>query len=274
MKVREILQRTPKATRNIVFIGDSHLGSVRRAWDDRPQPLGDTAASFFALPAKLIGHAQASPSGTFGVGHLSSTDEATVTLAERINGSADISLEDVDAVVRVGPIIQTAQIFPILARFSIDDIEEVAGFHAMSSDAFLTFCRSVTETHPLLTPWDGPDVPHFVIPRPRQSEDAIADQPQLVRDDKLRARFAAGDLLGRAHALMDAAYQRHAEANGYTIVWQPEHTYAPSGLTKREFSKGSKTLLGDEHETTDFYHMNTEYGAIMLSELTARLETV
>lgn len=257
--------------RNLLFIGDSHVGSVRRAWDDRPASLRDTEASFFALPAKLIGQAKCSPSG-FGVSHLIEDDEPTVTLAKQINGTADVSLDHIDAVVRVGPIIQTGKIFPVLARFSIDGIQEVPGLHAMSSDAFISFCYSIAETNPLLTPWGGPDVAHFVIPRPRQSEDAIREMPQLVRNDDLRARFAAGDLLGRVHGLIDQAYQQIAEQQGHTIVWQAEATFGASGLTKREFSKGSKGLLGVEHAKTDFFHMNVEYGALVLNELSQRLE--
>ncbi len=257
---------------DILFVGDSHLGSIRRAWDGRPEPLQDVSAKFFALPAKHLSEAQCWKPNTFGVGHLAQTHEAIATLSHKINDTLDIALDDISAVIHVGPVVPVAKIFPVLSKYSVDGIQEVAGAAAMSNNAFRSFCRSIAESNPLLPPWTGPDVPRLVVTRPRQSEDAIELMPNFVKDEALRERFKTSSILAAVYAIFDDAYEVLSSKDNYTLVRQSEETFGVSGLTRSEFSVGSKGLLGDDHEETDFFHMNVDYGKLVLDRLAESLQ--
>ena len=101
------------------------------------------------------------------------------------------------------------------------------------------------------------------IPQPRAS-DKIFD-PQYANDDRAASWRAAAEYGDDAalSATFDRLVGRLAEPPGFQILQQPRATLAGGFFTDRRHS--------EDPSNQDYYHMNGDYGALVIAELFPRL---
>jgi hypothetical protein len=107
----------------------------------------------------------------------------------------------------------------------------------------------------------------FLIPQPLSSEARLEHDPPLRRHPNFKAQAAASS------AAFQSAARTLTAAKGVTLIEQPASTVAFPGFTRAELSRGSVSLLKNQHADLEFNHMNTTYGIELLHTLLAAVRT-
>ncbi|MFY0618613.1 hypothetical protein [Shimia sp.] len=257
--------------KKVLFVGNSHLGAIRRGWSETPAAWDGWEADFFALPSTHFLSAELHGDGLFGVGHLGMSAKPAKKWAQRINEKTDVSYQGADLIVHVGANLMANQIFPILSKYSIDGFLESGATKRMSKDAFETFCIAVAKSNSEFGGWDSTETPQIIAPKPRHIETALDQFDRFMYDDNLRDLCKKSDLLSRVYDLFEDIYERQAQAAAWKFVRQPANTITELGLTAPKYASGAKILVGDDTAQSDFGHMNSEYGGQMLNAIYAAM---
>ncbi len=255
--------------KKVLFVGNSHLGAIRRGWSETPAAWDGWDAEFFALPSTHFLSAELHSDGLFGVGHLGMSAKQAKKWANRINEKTDVSYQNADLIVHVGANLMANRMFPILSTYSIDGFLKNSGTKRMSMEAFKAFCTSVAQSNTEFGGWKTTGIPQIIAPRPRHIETALDELERFVSSDHLRALCKQSDLLARLFDLFEDIYIQQAQTSGWTYVRQPENTITSLGLTEPKYVSGAKILLGDDTAKSDFGHMNANYGGEMLNAIHA-----
>jgi hypothetical protein len=250
----------------LAIIGNSHVGAVKRAWNDldpRPDAIDVT---FFAVPDKQQRFFRLGHDLVYGLKPgMGARTSAVAASAERINGAASLDLSGMDAVVLCGAPVFHRQFSEILAGYDVDGYRAAGASRRMSRAAFEAICDDLGASNLPNPRWLGAAIPRrAVLPRPMPAEGAATSaSPDFAFWRVLAARpDGARAMVERLFAGMAGAHARY----GIDFLRQPLETIEPSGLTAGVYTRGSTRLRGadEEHPEDDVSHMNARYGALCL----------
>lgn len=251
----------------LAIVGNSHVGALKRAWDEMAPKPEAVDLAFFAVPDKLQRHFRLRDDLVYAPrSKMRSERPALVETAEKINGASSIALAGFDAVVLYGGSLLQREFAMVIGTYDVDGYRAAGAPRRMSRAAFEAFCDSYAEATLPSSRWFGTRIPRLAaFPRPlpaegveTRSESLFAPWRAVVaRPDGARA------MIERLFTAMAAAHARH----GIDFLRQPAETLTPIGLTSGEYTKGSSRLNSERHPDEDVTHMNARYGALCLRSI-------
>lgn len=291
-------------TRSILVLGNSHVAALRRGWLEISGEFPDTKLQFFAANSKLFNLMELSEDRVFGAlsatsrGWQASTRMLGVSLINRLvrglgRGRNEgkqrrysdhqlkfldqvcrrraVNLKRFDHVVLAGRNANEADFLRQFEPFSIDGVRERPGCPSLSQPAFESFCREIAMKRLVEPEWRNWDHPRLAfLPAPTPRADCPGDDPRYEVWARYGANPATGlDFLKTYRAQVEALYREH----GVTLLSPPDEVYDESGLTRVEFGEDPMRLhpRGGTFGQSDFHHMNTEYGKIVLRHVLQQL---
>lgn len=248
----------------LAIVGNSHVGALKRAWDEmEPKPEGVELA-FFAVPDRLQRRFRLSDDLVYAPGPRTRSERPEIAeAAEKINGASSIDLAPCDAVVLYGGSLFQSELATVIGTYDVDGCRAAGAPRRMSLAAFEAFCESYAEAALPASRWIGTRIPRLaVFPRPLPAEGAeMSSDPLFAPWSAVAARpEGARAMVERIFTAMAAAHARH----GIDFLRQPAETLTPIGLTSGEYTKGSSRLNSERHPDEDVTHMNALYGALCL----------
>lgn len=252
----------------VCVIGNSHVGPWKLAWDDLRSSFPHLALHFFAGPGSTLRELEVID------GALATRDAGLRKYLELTGGTEAIHLDDYDAFCIVGcgvvvlPIVRLYEGWRAESHLcrdgsftSVSDACFEAAARGIVGRSFgLNICRSLAE----LT-----DKPIFLSPQPFPS-DAILHR-RAAKHAGWRLLHEGGD--DRAIAgLFDRLLKDFHGGRLLTLPPPPATMSAPL-LTHDRYSRDSRHLFqpDEAHRTTEFFHMNVEFGALCLQDLLSRV---
>jgi hypothetical protein len=234
----------------ICFIGDSHLGSIRRAWDP-----ARTDATFFALPGKGIARLNVND------GALSSDAPEIVRYLTLVSGGLDRIDGTYDVYVlhamHLGIAVALTTLREMRGAGSPAVILGTQDFRAALRNSFENSI-AVTTLHKLRQITDAPAI---VSPVP-----LLPTQFVWLRERLVELKIAGS--LARLFVEECTALCRNL---GAKFVPQPLETLDSDGLaTKAEYTKNAARFSARAAEG-DTLHMNAQYGAAVIAAVSAAL---
>lgn len=250
---------------NALFIGNSHLAALKLAWAETA-PAG-VEATFFGAPKKTWLAFAALPGNQYGFDSAGKI-RGHRKVAESVNGTANVPLDNRDAIVLVGEANAHAALASLLSFCDISGIRETGAATLMSVDLFAKCCRSLAEKAlPDAFWWNRADLaPIAVLPQPAPAETIRASTNRTYWAWNQLAANPAG--LTAAHEALDDALGLTFAAKGLTYLPQPPETLTEAGLTQAHFlGEGRGIPQGAEDARGDHAHMNRDYGALCAAHL-------
>lgn len=253
---------------NICVIGNSHTAAIKQAWMKAPSGWAkDVTLTFFAGKATFLRHL-ALEDGALVALH----DELAAVLRLTSGGLDRIELGAYDAFVLVG----------LGFRFSIPALCDNLGTAAhlrwgpadglVSASLFAAMIEADIRDNMALSvlSWirTGSDKPVVICPTPYRIDYDLAES-YLERN----ARVADPDYCGAVMAEVERVGDAVAAEHDATVVWQNGETVVRPGFTRPEFAQGALKLCEGATQaiTSDGFHMNADYGRIMLARVLAAL---
>ena len=247
--------------KRLLVVGTSHAGALKIAHDAEPSVLSDGFdVDFFALPIPSFVRAQIRRNGEFALVDKGPHVARFKKTAMKLNGRTGVQLRDYDHVVVVGLGSIAPEYLNLAQEVSIDGLRETEGEFRLSLPAHHAFVTDMLErSWRRFDTTRAPDVAFWQVAPPRPSGSTTA--PDGVTKDE-RLRDVLDDMLEANH--------RIAQEKGLRPIPQPKETITSSGQTHARFATGARRLSG-EVRPDDFTHMNGEYGAHVLREISRHL---
>lgn len=244
----------------LAVLGNSHLAAVRRGWDLVRDDY-DADLTFFASTAGTMRQLKVA-----GGALVAATPKVRKSL-RWTSGGLDRIEGDYDAYVLVGMGVSYQHLMAILATHRTVELSD-GGDHQLISEACLdtaleeTVQRSVAMTVARRLK-KITDAPLVCCPNPLPSTEVL-----------LREGYEQRRLNGARERVWP--FYRHALSAivgpRCRVVEQPPETLAEHDLTKPEFTRDAVELKegwGQMPPNRDFWHMNADYGALLLREVFA-----
>lgn len=249
---------------SILVLGNSHVAALRRAWADISKAFPEWEMQFFAANSKLFNQFEMDKTRVFGVHDESRYTPHQLKFLDQVFGRRTIDLKTPDIVLVVGRNSNEVDFQRQFEPYGIDGLCEAPDKPSLSYAAFSRFCHEIALKRlpdPMWHNWDEPRVAFLPAPIP------CADCPEEDPRYDVWARYGADPLRGLAYL---KTYRAHVEAlyreYGITLLSPPDEVYDDSGLTRVEFGEAPIRLhpRAGEYEPSDFHHMNTDYGKVVL----------
>jgi hypothetical protein len=254
---------------SICLIGNSHVAALKLAFSNHPPKVQDgLTLTFFSAQNRLMNFIRRRNRTLY-----SSDDDLTEKLQYTSGGKETIDLKTYDAFVLVGSgfgidVLRLGEecgtIVPgegehLLSRACLSAAVEAYMDQTMAL-RLAAMIRAVRKLPPILLV-GAP----FVSERLLQDE-PYRDQPWL-KDPAFLEPFVAS---------CRAAGERVAKRAGCEIVWQAEGTYTLPGFTSETFNRNPVRFQMNNSGAPEFdaRHGNEDYGALMLSALLSKLNTL
>lgn len=251
----------------LAIVGNSHVGALKRAWDEMAPKPEDVDLTFFAVPDKLRRHFRLTGDLVYAPRpRIRSEQPVIVETAEKINGASSIALAGLDAVVLYGGSLLQSEFATVIGTYDVDGYRAAGAPRRMSRAAFEAFCDSYAEATLPSARWFGTRIPRLAaFPRPLPAEGAEASSNPLLAPWRAVAARPDGAraMVERLFIAMAAAHARH----GIDFLRQPPETLMANGLTSGDYTKGSSRLNNERHPDEDVSHMNARYGALCLRSI-------
>lgn len=243
-------------TKKICFMGDSHVAALKLAYEQLRTSMDVPELVFFAARLRGYRHVRLDGASIVPV-HPKVLADFELTSG----GQKRIELSDYDGYVLCGLDSFIGKTLPISGNYCTDlrgpekkTLVSKSFFEAMLGHAFdqelcvnlLKMLRSVDAVKPI-----------WLIPTPLRSQ-KILEQDVFPRLQK----FAESEQLAmQAASHYQSALRQTAARYSAKCVLQPSPTIVHSIFTRPEFHQSN------DKNTSDYAHMNAEYGKIMVREL-------
>lgn len=251
---------------NILVIGDSHCGAIKRGWDRIADAYPGIAMTFFASRGKSL--SSLCLEGTT----VTVEGEGARKALKHLHGYDRFDASQMDLAICVG------MLNPIVLFVKMQRQHRLASFDGpseqfVSEHAFHAAWRDKLNDsmlgHVLRVLGQGGIERGYVTLMPMRSEDFIERRGQVP--DFLRDIVSAGQ--GPALRCLLEECMNGALPAGFEYVPPPETLLKSGILTKAQYSRASASLLDAEdlHDEADFGHMNDDYGEAYLRHLLDRV---
>jgi hypothetical protein len=228
----------------LAILGNSHLGSLKRAWDKISSEFPSLEIVFFGARGNTLENMRSQ-----GRKLVPTTPEAVAALKFTSGGRSEIDLDGYDAVLIYG----------------------------CSAQPFFTPKRNYSKQAIFRTMSDLSSGFHFRLLQMARS--AAADLPIYLGHDPLLAAEPSPQGQGNDAYLdgMALLNQTILEPVGARMIGQPLDTIVNGNRTHIKYARGSKRLaIGDHvddelHPERDIFHMNDEFGELWLRAFFAQL---
>ncbi|HWA89681.1 MAG TPA: hypothetical protein VG889_06565 [Rhizomicrobium sp.] len=246
--------------RRICIIGDSHAAALKAGWDAIRESEPGRALTFFAAGLPLLAFLEVRD------GALVAANERLRYYFQNIAGSDVIDPEDHDAYIVCGQGLGLYGVQYVYNRcrmagqaprehtveLSREEYEAAVDAHLATSRAILTLekLRAVTQAPTLLV----------AMPIPvRETKPELWEMLERNGDKETML------------AIFRGSCARLAARHGARFLPQPAETLLGDGTTRPELSRAAARL---HIAKDDLYHMNGDYGAMVLKAAFAALQTV
>ncbi len=253
-------------TLRLLLIGNSHLAAFKLGWDEVAGQYRDVKCDFFGGPADWIEGA------VFEDGAIKVT---TASWAEKVaiitGGPTSVELGDYDAIAFIGLNFGLAPYMGQLSRLTLYDLGPAKKSQIVSKSCLRQLLTDIL-ADTFAFRWssmiaDATGKPVFLVPQPLSSEARLEHDSALRRHPDFKAQAAA------LFAAFQWAARTLTEAKGLTLVQQPASTVASPCFTRADLSRGSVSLLNNQHAELEFNHMNAAYGVELMHTLLAAVRS-
>jgi len=233
---------------SVCLIGDSHLGALKRAYDEKMPEAVDFNVEFYGAPGPEFRAIRLTN------GRLT-PDESAVAAVTAVNGKGrlEVAPDDFDAVLFFGSRFRTHLIFQEFLHRSLnhdDFVSAAVRQHALAR--FANGVRSFRNAHYFAENCNG-NV--FYSGAPFLTDGIKDDLFSIFPSAEKAKKSDRAALWDEVETLFDN--------NGVTLIRQPENTVTRGCLTKAEFGVDGAV------ESVDLVHKNAEYGKLILREFYA-----
>lgn len=267
----------------IAIIGNSHVGPYKRAWDVVRDRWPGVTIDFFAAPGANFSHL-ALTGGRYlapRAGLSAGEDRRVRGVLTRVNGRTEIDLGPAEHVLWVGAghdIDGTTfeAVGDLLGAVVVDGIPRKPRAPGKTApvrlsrpalDAALAALAARLVPGPAWRGWAPGRL--LFSPLHRPADDVLRlDSPLGAR---WRRFVRAGEAGRRGLDLYAGALEAQLAPLGIAMFHQPPATIGRHGLTRGELTRGSLFFSGRPHVAEDVYHMNLDFGLIVLAALFERL---
>ncbi|CAN5158672.1 hypothetical protein BH10PSE7_BH10PSE7_09620 [soil metagenome] len=245
--------------KHVCFVGDSHLGAIKRGWDKIATDTLAVDAVFFGAPQPV------SNTLTYRCGKLRLDDgQMHLVVSTAPNGGAVLDITPFDAIVFCGLGLTPLALFYLYKTYR-GDFQRGADTakHILSRAAYEAVCRGMYEDTQAvkLARTIGEDMrkPAWLIPASYPSELILWS----------RRKETVTDIINNEdeETIVEAfdSVLRDLSNSGINVLKQPPETKSSTAFTNQIYSTGSKRLTDEvELHDLDFVHMNADYGALVL----------
>lgn len=253
-------------TFNILVIGDSHCGALKRGWDRMAHAHPEIRMTFFASRGKSLSSLYFDGEG------ITVKHERVKTALKQLHGYDRVDPSAFDLAVCVGmlnPIVLFVKMQRHHKLASHDGpAEQKVSEHAFRA-AWKDRLGGSLLGHVLRVLRQGGIDRGYVTLMPMRSEDFLIRSGDVP--DFMRAIIANGEAPALRALLRECMSAALPEGFGY--VPPPESVLVSDIFTKSRYSRASASLLdgADLHEDDDFGHMNEAYGEAYLGHLLQRM---
>lgn len=242
-----------------VFVGNSHLGAIKRAYEaEDAGALG--GCTFFGVPGPIFSKMSLTSDGAFAPADAGLLDQEEA-MVRKLNGRLTQPLSDADLVVVVGLYPFKPEFLErLLSNFDVDTLRVTGAQNRLSYEAFQDLLSEKIDQYVETFRFPDLDQRYAIVPRPRVSQ-SVLELPayKSLMDDP------AG--LAQAYRIIDELWTKKIADDRIVLVPHPETALDTSGLTQAVYSINSRRLSGGNHEETDRVHMNENYGRHALSQV-------
>lgn len=244
--------------RRILVIGNSHMAALRSAKDRIAAAYPMLDITYFGVPGNRF---NASDVGLDGVFRTAADDPKARRMAKKINGRADIDLQQFDNVLVVGPRFRLMRVLRMTERTEVAEWARGNGDRLVSEAFFDAGLRRLAQ--------DGADEvavqfatshPITVAAAAFPTEDVLQGGPF---HDRLLAEVSGHIHCGRIFRRYQKAVHDALLNNGLRYLPQPDETLAGPFLTNRAFATEATDLRDGDRPVADKRHMNAEYGFLL-----------
>jgi hypothetical protein len=247
----------------VLFIGNSHLGAIKLAWE-HAAPKG-YEVEFFGAPQRAWMRMAHLPDNQYGV-PASGDYKRHRDIIEQANGKPAVSLANRDIVIMVGAFSAAEPIAAVLAECDVPDLRETGAATLLTEPLFAKACATLaTDCLPFSGWLNRSDFKLAAMPRPAPADSVLTSTYPPYQPWHVLAANPAG--MSDAAALFDAALGAVMAANGVTYIPQPAETLTAIGLTPARFlAAGGGNKPGEAHKRGDHAHMDTAFGAACVAQ--------
>jgi hypothetical protein len=248
----------------VCIVGNSHVAAWRGGLDLMPQLAGRYTFDFFAAQSDLMRDVELRGST------LAPSSEVTRRRMAMVSGGkSEIPLAEYDHFLVVGLGFNLVKPIEVLRGFQIHGFPVEAGEEALpylSRPCYEALIASVQRYS---------TAAHFVRMLRKATHGRIVLVPQpLPSESILRAPHWRRLVVNGLFAHVVALYEKHAEdlarELSAELLMQPADTLTKDSLTQVGFSHGSVRISSDmatKHPENEPYHMNANFGGVMLGTL-------
>ncbi|MFV2053269.1 hypothetical protein [Aliiroseovarius sp. YM-037] len=244
--------------KRILVIGNSHIAALRAAKDRIADAYPMLDITYFGVPGNRF---NASDVGLDGVFRTAADDPKARRMAKKINGQADIDLQQFDNVLVVGPRFRLTRVLRMTVSTEVAEWARSNGERLVSESFFNEGLRQLAQ--------DGADEvavqfatshPITVAAAAFPTADVLPDGPH---HDRLLAQVSGHMHCGRIFRRYQKAIHDALLNNGLRYLPQPVETLAGAFLTDSAFATEATDLRDGERSVADKRHMNAEYGFLL-----------
>ncbi len=254
--------------KNILLLGDSHLATIKLAYDAAHTNYPETSVSFLGLRGKHI-NALNIHNGKLWVQNAAARK---MIFSNRASPVIPLDLAEFDQFALFGMGLNVFRIVQMYKNYRSDEhrFQDEQAFvvsrecFGRASDGYLRMSKAVRLGELLATQLRKPV---FLCPQPMPTKSLL----QGEEFSHLSLGVKAGDEDSLARSFQDFATTYKFE--NIELLPQPPETLHSSMFTQEVFSHGSVRLTKEfdrTHPGDDHAHMNAAYGALVLKNLFAR----
>lgn len=251
----------------LCLIGNSHLVAMIYAWEEIGHTYPDVKVDFYSEHARSVILASIAGNGRLHAG----PDPFKCRLAAGGRSEAEsIDLGQYDAVAIVGLVFGPLAVLRTYRRYMFMGLNRQDG-QVLSKEQFKRAAQShAAETAALHVANLLKGAKNlFLVPCALPGADGLLDRVKVPMEIwRTAAEANDGEALMAIYNTMCA----ELTASGITVVPQPEQTKASPISTLQSYNTNVlKTKAGAMRPEDDYFHMNSDYGAVMWGELLAAM---
>jgi hypothetical protein len=251
----------------VIIFGNSHVGSLKTAWNKARMQHRNASVDFFAAPAGgCFDELRFLTGREFGLPRESAKAYPRINeVVMTINGRSSVDFGAADHVVWAGYSWPAAQIARMIADFDIDGLREADAPKRMSFAVLSAFLEDLAEsTLPGLEwrGWNGPNLMISLAPMPAETILTIKPNGPWTT--------LCADPTGVANVfdLFFEKLEHSASRAGIGMIGPVRQALLANRLTQSGFTRNSRRLYQNvPHPEHDTAHMNASYGMLWFDEL-------
>jgi hypothetical protein len=255
-------------TQNVLCIGNSHVGALRKAYDSDPDLWPDISFSFFGARGNVFADLRLGDDGVFSLGNNPNPNDLKHVMA--VNGDTSISTRGFDAVVMTGLNYKWDRLAHMIAMYDIDGIRSAGAQMRLSQAAWAEIMEQFisvslpNENHWIYTL----GMPAYATLRPLPNPKILLSSSMERYQDRLDNTDGATEIFDSLFSELE----RRLAAKGVTMIHNPAGTSSNGLFTDLHYCKDPKNVDGElSTEEGDTSHMNETYGKLHLDVLSETL---